>query len=145
MVVADAFSLDSTASCVRCGVDVAFGEVDLSAGGFLSAWHVTGIDESSAGELVPVWCSCGWLSGAGDAEAARTLAREHSECPPRYEVRLIDAVRRTVDLRPEGWLASAGEIEVLLGLAERIRLELWSDAVRDVCVWDAETERVAWP
>lgn len=143
-VFADTFSVDSSASCARCGAELPFHDADLSRGGFLGERHVAGVDDSGGGGFVPVWCACGWMSGASDVEIARTIAREHEQCPPRYEIRLVDARHGAVDLRPDGWLASASEIDTLRGPAEEIDMELWNDARRAVCVWDSVERRVVW-
>jgi hypothetical protein len=144
-VFADAFTIDGSAACARCGAAVEYDDVPFDNGLGVGGRHLTDFDhrESSDG-AVSSWCSCGWLALAADAVTARELAREHESDPPRFEARLL-AVRHGVpDLRPMAWLASHRSAEALIDVAQRAALWLWNDSVTGVCIWDSIEGRVVW-
>lgn len=144
-LVVDAFSVDSSAVCARCGTDTDHTEHTWSNGLGAAGAHVVDWDRrEGTGPFVPLWCSCGWLSGAANTEIAAVVAREHESHPPRFEVRRTDARSGLPDLRTGGWLAAANSVEELVDFAEDVSCELCSDVTTGVCIWDTAEQLVAW-
>lgn len=144
-LVVDSFTVDGSAVCVRCGTAAEYGSLSWTGGVSTDAVHRADWDRRTpAGDLVPVWCACGWLSIAPDVAQAQSRALAHEDDPPRFEVRLFDARHLAADLRPQAWIAAGSSADVLLGFAERVACELWNDDAAGVCICDTFERKVVW-